>query len=82
MTTILLTGATGQVGWELARTLLPLGQVVVPARNQFDLAQPESLHVLIDEVRPEELTIATVPARVAERGDPWTTIDDEPSRIC
>ncbi|MDB4948249.1 MAG: hypothetical protein JWM27_898, partial [Gemmatimonadetes bacterium] len=28
--TILLTGATGQVGWELARALAPLGRVVAP----------------------------------------------------
>ena len=31
----------------------------------------------VDSVQPEELTIATVPARVAERGDPWATIDDD-----
>jgi DNA ligase D len=28
----------------------------------------------IDEVHPDELTIATVPARVAARGDPWEDI--------
>ena len=30
MASILLTGASGQVGWELARTLMPLGRVIVP----------------------------------------------------
>ncbi len=30
----------------------------------------------VDAVHPDELTIATVPARLAERGDPWATIDD------
>ncbi len=30
----------------------------------------------IETVEPDELTIATVPARVAEQGDPWTTIVD------
>jgi len=28
------------------------------------------------EIRPPELTLATVPARVAERGDPWAAMDD------
>jgi DNA ligase D len=32
-------------------------------------------------VRPPELTIATVPARVAATGDPWATIDDEPQSL-
>jgi DNA ligase D-like protein (predicted polymerase) len=35
----------------------------------------------LDDVDPESLTIATVPARVAERGDPWATMDDEPQDI-
>lgn len=53
MTTILLTGSTGQVGWELARSLLPLGQVVIPERADFDLAKPESLGVTVDRIRPD-----------------------------
>jgi len=32
--TILLTGADGQVGWELARTLAPLGEVVATALSR------------------------------------------------
>ncbi len=31
----------------------------------------------VDSVEPEQLTIATVPTLVAERGDPWATIDDD-----
>ncbi len=30
----------------------------------------------IAEVEPDELTIATVPQRLAERGDPWAGIED------
>lgn len=37
-----------------------------------------------DEVpgcRPEAFTVATVPARYAELGDPWESIDDHPGRL-
>jgi DNA primase len=30
----------------------------------------------LDSVRPDELTIATVPARLAQVGDPWREVDD------
>jgi DNA ligase D len=30
----------------------------------------------LPDIHPDDLTIASVPARVAERGDPWETIDD------
>jgi DNA ligase D len=32
-------------------------------------------------VQPDELTMLTVPARLAERGDPWADMDDEPQDI-
>ena len=50
--TILLTGADGQVGWELARTLAPLGEVVATDREQLDLTQPETIRTLVRELRP------------------------------
>ena len=58
MTTILLTGATGQVGWELARALAPLGRLVAPDRSQCDLARPETLPALVDAVRPDVIVNA------------------------
>ena len=58
MTTILLTGATGQVGWELARELAPLGKLVVPERSLCDLARPETLSALVDAVRPNVIVNA------------------------
>ena len=33
------------------------------------------------EVQPDELTMLTVPDRLAERGDPWADMDDEPQEI-
>jgi dTDP-4-dehydrorhamnose reductase len=49
---ILLTGATGQVGWELARTLLPIGVVIAVDRNQADLADLNSLRAIIRQHQP------------------------------
>ena len=40
---ILLTGGTGQVGWELARALAPLGRVVAPGRAGLDLADADGV---------------------------------------
>lgn len=49
---ILLTGPTGQVGWELARTLLPIGEVVAVNRTQADLADLSSLRAIIRQHQP------------------------------
>jgi len=50
---ILLTGASGQVGWELRRTLLPLGEVIAPGREEFDLSKPERLAETVRRIRPQ-----------------------------
>lgn len=49
---ILVTGRNGQVGWELLRTLAPLGEVVAPARAQLDLASPDSIVAALRDIRP------------------------------
>lgn len=49
---ILLTGATGQVGGELVRTLAPLGEVVALARGELDLTDAASIRKIIRELRP------------------------------
>ena len=35
----------------------------------------------VDAIRPDELTIATVPERLAANGDPWERIDDAPQSL-
>ena len=52
MTTILLTGNTGQVGWELQRTLEPLGRVVALGRDEMDHENPDSIRSAIRRVKP------------------------------
>ena len=43
MTRILLLGRDGQVGWELQRSLAPLGAVIALSRAEMDLENPETL---------------------------------------
>jgi len=50
---ILLLGANGQVGWELQRSLLPLGEVKVCDRNTADLADLDGLRELIRNYSPD-----------------------------
>ena len=50
---ILLTGKNGQVGFELQRSLAPLGELIALERAQCDLAQPDALRTLIREARPQ-----------------------------
>jgi len=50
---ILLTGGTGQVGYELQNTLKTLGEIWAPTRQEFDLANPESLRTKIQAYQPD-----------------------------
>lgn len=52
MTTILLTGKNGQVGWELQRTLAPLGRVIALDRTQMDLTNADSIRKAIRDAAP------------------------------
>lgn len=50
---ILLVGKNGQVGWELQRTLAPLGEVLAVDRQTMDLADPDSIRRVIRETHPD-----------------------------
>lgn len=52
MKTILLTGANGQVGWELQRSLAPLGRVMAVTSKTLDLADPDAIRRMLRDVRP------------------------------
>jgi dTDP-4-dehydrorhamnose reductase len=52
MMRILLTGPTGQVGWELRRSLAPLGVVTALDRTALDLTDADGLRRVVREVRP------------------------------
>ena len=50
--TILVTGVNGQVGYELARTLQGLGNVVAVDRSTMDLSNLDQVRSVVREVRP------------------------------
>jgi dTDP-4-dehydrorhamnose reductase len=50
---ILLLGADGQVGWELRRALLPLGDVRPLNRTQADLGDLDALRTVLQREQPE-----------------------------
>ena len=53
MTRILVTGKSGQLGWELQGALRSLGFVLAPERVQLDLANGDSIRKAIREAQPE-----------------------------
>jgi dTDP-4-dehydrorhamnose reductase len=63
---LLVTGATGQIGWELDRSLAALGNVIALDRWQCDLSRPERLPKLIRSLRPDVIVNAAA----------YTAVDD------
>jgi len=51
--TILLIGKTGQLGSELLRSLPRLGEVIAPDRNELDLRDPETIRLVMRDVKPQ-----------------------------
>lgn len=52
MKRILLTGKNGQVGWELQRTLAPLGKVIALDTAALDLSDPDAIRRKVREIQP------------------------------
>jgi dTDP-4-dehydrorhamnose reductase len=50
---IMLTGADGQIGWELRRTLAPLGEVIGLSRHACDLASEDSITHCVANSNPD-----------------------------
>jgi len=49
---ILLTGRDGQVGWELERSLAPLGEIIATDRARLDLADADAIRRAVREAKP------------------------------
>ena len=55
---ILLFGKNGQVGWELNRSLQPLGEIIALGREEADFSNPESLRNIVREIKPDVIVNA------------------------
>ncbi|WP_432743272.1 dTDP-4-dehydrorhamnose reductase [Methylobacter sp. G7] len=55
---MLLTGCNGQVGWELARALLPLGEIIAVNRTQADLADLDGLRHAVQKYNADVIVNA------------------------
>jgi dTDP-4-dehydrorhamnose reductase len=56
---ILLLGTSGQLGWELQRTLAPLGDLIALDYPQIDLSHPDRYHQAVKQARADILINAT-----------------------
>jgi len=63
---LLILGGAGQVGWELQRTLAPLGEVAVRTRAELDLGKAGAIREAIDEHLPDVVVNAAA----------YTAVDD------
>lgn len=62
---ILITGSTGQVGYELQRQLAGLGTITAVDRQQCNLADPDSMRACVAGVQPDWIINAGA----------WTAVD-------
>lgn len=66
---ILLFGKNGQLGWELNRSLQPLGDVVALGRNNADFSDPDSLRKCIQQIQPDIIVNAVAYTAVDKAED-------------
>ena len=58
-TKILLLGNTGQLGWELNRTLLTLGELTALDYPELDMSDADSIRAVLREAQPDLIVNAT-----------------------
>ena len=73
---ILVTGKNGQLGWELRRSLLAVGEVVACDRSELDMSRPETIASAIEAIRPDVIVNAAAYTAVdlAEKEEALATV--------
>jgi dTDP-4-dehydrorhamnose reductase len=66
---ILLLGKNGQVGWELHRTLAPLGEVIATDRQTLDITDFHRVRETIHTIKPQVIVNATAYTAVDKAED-------------
>jgi dTDP-4-dehydrorhamnose reductase len=66
---ILLLGKDGQVGWELQRTLLPVGEVIALGRKELDLTNSKAISETIKRIHPNLIVNAAAYTNVEKAED-------------
>lgn len=62
---IFLTGGSGQVGYELQRSLSIFGEVIAPTRSELNLQEMEAVNTFLSETEPDLIVNAAA----------WTAVD-------
>ena len=68
--TILLTGANGQIGFELQRALAPHGQVTACDRSKLDLGDRDALVTAVRALKPQLIVNAAAYTAVDRASSP------------
>lgn len=63
---ILLIGKNGQLGWELNRTLVTLGDLTAVDFPEIDMGHPQTLVELVDQIKPQTIVNAAAYTAVDE----------------
>lgn len=66
---VLLLGKNGQVGWELHRTLSPLGEIIATDRHDLDITDLSKVRETIQNLRPQVIVNATAYTAVDKAED-------------
>lgn len=66
---VLLLGKNGQVGWELHRTLCPLGEIVATDRRDLDITDFDRLRETVGSLKPQVIVNATAYTAVDKAED-------------
>jgi dTDP-4-dehydrorhamnose reductase len=67
----LLTGHTGQLGWELARALAGAGEVVATDRDALDLSDADAIRSVVREVKPAVIVNSAAYTAVDRAESDW-----------